>query len=95
VQRTEDGRTDQVLGGLVIERSSGVVCGLYHACGYVEREFLGWALKPRSTGCEWFGLKTTQTVFSGLASKPVVTVSPDCDRTPSEMRGPSSRIQIG
>jgi hypothetical protein len=25
--------------------------------------------------CEWFGLKTTQTVFSGLASKPVVTVS--------------------
>jgi hypothetical protein len=25
--------------------------------------------------CEWFGLKTTQTVFAGLASKPVVTVS--------------------
>jgi hypothetical protein len=25
--------------------------------------------------CEWFGLKTTQTVFTGLASKPVVTVS--------------------
>jgi hypothetical protein len=25
--------------------------------------------------CEWFGLKTTQTVFVGLASKPVVTVS--------------------
>jgi hypothetical protein len=24
--------------------------------------------------CEWFGLKITQTVFSGLASKPVVTV---------------------
>jgi hypothetical protein len=24
--------------------------------------------------CEWFGLKTTQTVFTGLASKPVVTV---------------------
>jgi hypothetical protein len=24
--------------------------------------------------CEWFGLKTTQTVFSGLASKPVVMV---------------------
>jgi hypothetical protein len=26
------------------------------------------------TVCEWFGFKTTQTVFSSLASKPVVTV---------------------
>jgi hypothetical protein len=25
--------------------------------------------------CEWFGLKTTWTVFTGLDSKPVVTVS--------------------
>jgi hypothetical protein len=25
--------------------------------------------------CEWFALKTTRTVFAGLASKPVVTVS--------------------
>jgi hypothetical protein len=25
--------------------------------------------------CQWFGLKTTTTVFSGLASKPLVTVS--------------------
>jgi hypothetical protein len=25
--------------------------------------------------CEWFGLKTTQMVFAGLASKPVATVS--------------------
>jgi hypothetical protein len=25
--------------------------------------------------CEWFGIKTTQTVFAGLASKPVVMVS--------------------
>jgi hypothetical protein len=25
--------------------------------------------------CEWFGLKTTRTVFAGLASKPVATVS--------------------
>jgi hypothetical protein len=24
--------------------------------------------------CEWFGLKTTQTVYHGLASKPVATV---------------------
>jgi hypothetical protein len=27
-----------------------------------------------ATVCEWFGLKTTRTVFAGLASKPVVTV---------------------
>jgi hypothetical protein len=26
------------------------------------------------TVCEWFGLKTTQTVFAGLTSKPVATV---------------------
>jgi hypothetical protein len=25
--------------------------------------------------CEWFGLKTTQTIFTGLASKPVMMVS--------------------
>jgi hypothetical protein len=24
--------------------------------------------------CEWFGLKTTRTVFAGLASKPVASV---------------------
>jgi hypothetical protein len=28
-----------------------------------------------ATVCEWFGLKTTHTVFAGLASKSVVTVS--------------------
>jgi hypothetical protein len=28
------------------------------------------------TVCEWFGLKTTQTVFFGLVSKPMVTISP-------------------
>jgi hypothetical protein len=27
------------------------------------------------TVCKWFGLKTTRTVFTGLASKPVATVS--------------------
>jgi hypothetical protein len=27
-----------------------------------------------ATVCEWFGLKTTQTISSGLASKPAVTV---------------------
>jgi hypothetical protein len=28
-----------------------------------------------TTICEWFGLKTTRTVFTGLASKLMVTVS--------------------
>jgi hypothetical protein len=34
-----------------------------------------WASKPMVTVCEWFGLKTTRTVFAGLASKLVVMVS--------------------
>jgi hypothetical protein len=40
VQRTGDGRIGRVLGGRVIERSSGAVCGLHHACGDEERGFL-------------------------------------------------------
>jgi hypothetical protein len=33
-----------------------------------------WASELVATVCEWFGLKTTRTVFTGLASKPVATV---------------------
>jgi hypothetical protein len=33
VQRTEDGRTGRVLGGRVVERSGGTVCGLHLAHG--------------------------------------------------------------
>jgi hypothetical protein len=33
--------------------------------------------------CEWFGLKTTRTVFSSLASKLVATVSPDLASKPT------------
>jgi hypothetical protein len=40
VQMTEDGRTSRVLGGWVIERSGGTVCGLHCARGDEEREFL-------------------------------------------------------
>jgi hypothetical protein len=40
VQRTEDGHTGQVLDGRAIERSGDVVCGLHHAHGDEEREFL-------------------------------------------------------
>jgi hypothetical protein len=41
VKRTEDGHTGQVLGGRVIERSGGAVCGLHHAHGDEECGFLG------------------------------------------------------
>jgi hypothetical protein len=69
----------------VIERSGGAVCGLHRARGNEEHEFLGSASKPRSTICEWFDLKITRTVFTGLASKPVVTVSSGLGSKPAEM----------
>jgi hypothetical protein len=61
VQRIRDGHTDRVLGD--------------RACGDEKREFLGWASKQWSMVCEWFGLKTTWTIFTGSASKSVVKVS--------------------
>jgi hypothetical protein len=33
VQRTENGHTGRILGGRVIERTGGAVCGLHRACG--------------------------------------------------------------
>jgi hypothetical protein len=41
VQRTRDGCTGQVLSGRTIERSGDAVCGLHHARGDEEREFIG------------------------------------------------------
>jgi hypothetical protein len=41
VQRIRNGRTGRVLGGRMIERSGGAVCGLHRARGDKEREFLG------------------------------------------------------
>jgi hypothetical protein len=40
VQRTGNGRTCQVLGGQMIEKSDDTVCGLHCACGDEEYEFL-------------------------------------------------------
>jgi hypothetical protein len=40
IQRIGDGRIGRVLGGRAIERSDGAVCGLHHARGDEEREFL-------------------------------------------------------
>jgi hypothetical protein len=74
-QRTGDGHRSRVLGGRAVERSGGVVCSLHLTRGDQERGFLGWASKPMAMVCEWFGHKTTRTVFVGLASKLVATVS--------------------
>jgi hypothetical protein len=41
VQRTRDGCTGRVLSGRTIERSGDVVCGLHHARGDEERDFIG------------------------------------------------------
>jgi hypothetical protein len=41
VQRTGYGRTGWILSGWMIERSSDTMCGLHHACGDDECEFLG------------------------------------------------------
>jgi hypothetical protein len=37
------------------------------------------------TVCEWFNLKTTRTIFTGLASKPVATVSSGLTSKPAAM----------
>jgi hypothetical protein len=41
VQRTEDGRTGQILDVQAIERSGGVVCDLHRARGNEEHRFIG------------------------------------------------------
>jgi hypothetical protein len=41
MQRTGDGHTGRVLGGLAIERSGGAVCSLHRARGDEECRFLG------------------------------------------------------
>jgi hypothetical protein len=41
VKTTRDGCTGRVLSGRMIERSGDIVCGLYHAQGDEEHEFLG------------------------------------------------------
>jgi hypothetical protein len=56
--------TGRILDDWMIERSDDVVCGLHHAQGDEEREFLGLASKLRLTGYS----------SCGLASKPLVRV---------------------
>jgi hypothetical protein len=83
VQRTEDGRTGQVLGGWAIERSGDTVCGLHYAHGDEKHRFLGLlSLKTKVDGFLQFSLKISGDGFLGFASKPVVTVSPDLASKP-------------
>jgi hypothetical protein len=50
-----------------------------------------------ATVCEWFDLRTTQTVFVSLASKPVVTVSSGLASKPVAMvtSGLASKPVVG
>jgi hypothetical protein len=45
VQRTGDDRTGQVLGGRMIERSGGTVCGLLHTV-HMETRSAGFLVEP-------------------------------------------------
>jgi hypothetical protein len=41
VQRIENGRICQILGGRAVERSGGAMCDLNRACGDEQHGFLG------------------------------------------------------
>jgi hypothetical protein len=80
VQRTGDGRT-----GRVVERSRGQVTLCAVCTVHVEMRSVGFLIEPQNQGrwfvsglsskpLERFVLKTTEAVFYGLTSKPVVTV---------------------
>jgi hypothetical protein len=76
VQRTEDGRTGRVLDDRAIERSGSTVCDLHRAHRDEKHVFFGWASNQvwQFVSGFGFGFKTTQTVFSSLVLKSVVTV---------------------
>jgi hypothetical protein len=87
VQRTEDGRTGQVLGGRAIERSRGAVCDLHHAPQNQGQWFVsGLASKPlgrfplvwpqsRWLQIYWFGPQNRQLRFDDLGLKITTMVS--------------------
>jgi hypothetical protein len=66
--------TGRILDGQTIKRSGDAMCGLYRTQGDEERGFLGLALKPRLTVCQWvefsgLGLKTGSSGLVICASK--------------------------
>jgi hypothetical protein len=64
VQRTGDSRTGRVLGGQVVKRSGGAVCG---CTWHVETRRTGFLIEPQNQG---------RRFVSGLASKPLGWFSP-------------------
>jgi hypothetical protein len=55
--------TGWVLDGRTIGRLTDVMCGLHRAQGDEEREFLGLASKPRTTGFLSWALKLPAAVW--------------------------------
>jgi hypothetical protein len=55
--------TGQIIDGRTIKRLGDAVYGLYHAQRDEEREFLGLASKPRSTGFPVWDSKPTAMVW--------------------------------
>jgi hypothetical protein len=55
------------------------------------------SLKTKASVCEWFDLKITRTVFSGLASKPVTTIFSDLASKPAATVSPNlaSKPMVG
>jgi hypothetical protein len=54
--------TGRVLSDRTIGRLSDAICGLHHAQGDEEREFLSLASKPRSTGFPVWASKSVAPV---------------------------------
>jgi hypothetical protein len=55
--------TGRALGDRTIKRSSDAVYSLHRTQGDEEHRFIGLALKPKSTVCQSFGLKTIGSDF--------------------------------
>jgi hypothetical protein len=66
--------TGRVLGGQTIEVSGDAVCGLHHAQGDEEREFLDLASKPKLTVSPILASKPVALGFPVCASKLTATV---------------------
>jgi hypothetical protein len=73
------------VGYSVAGRSKGRVAPCAVCTVHVETRSTSFLVEPQNQGrrFEWFALKTTRTVFAGLASKPVVTVSRDLASKPA------------
>jgi hypothetical protein len=96
--------TGGVLGGRMIKRSDDAMCGLYHAQGDEEREFLGLASKLRLTVSpgfvsklvamvSWFGPENQGRWFGDLGFKITTSVFLVCASKPCGRRFVASRLK--